>query len=121
MSGNWSGAFRRALFEAARWSASSYNEQPWSYLVARKADGKAFEDMHSCLVEANRGWTAVVPVLAIGGIDARTIDRFAGAPGIAAIRWFLPDPAGEDRLVENIAHARRALARGPSDNRGDDL
>jgi thiamine-phosphate diphosphorylase len=62
-----------------------------------------------------------VPVLAIGGIDARTIDRFAGAPGIAAIRWFLPDPAGEDRLVENIAHARRALARGPSDNRGDDL
>jgi nitroreductase len=55
-----------ALFEAARWSASSFNEQPWSYLVARKADGKAFDEMLSCLVEGNRGWAQVVPVLAIG-------------------------------------------------------
>ena len=23
-----------ALFEAARWAASSYNEQPWRYIVA---------------------------------------------------------------------------------------
>jgi nitroreductase len=23
-----------SLFEAARWSASSYNEQPWRYIVA---------------------------------------------------------------------------------------
>jgi hypothetical protein len=27
-----------SLFEAARWAASSYNEQPWSYLVATKAN-----------------------------------------------------------------------------------
>ena len=26
----------RSLFEAARWAASSYNEQPWNYLVATK-------------------------------------------------------------------------------------
>ncbi len=26
----------RSLFEAARWAASSYNEQPWSYIVATK-------------------------------------------------------------------------------------
>jgi thiamine-phosphate pyrophosphorylase len=50
-----------------------------------------------------------LPVLAIGGIDDGTIGRFTGAPGIAAIQWFLPDPAGEDRLVRNIAHARRVL------------
>jgi len=62
-----------------------------------------------------------LPVIAIGGIEAQTIDRFAGAPGIAAIRWFLPDPGGEDRLVESIAHARKALAGATSDNRGDDL
>ena len=26
----------RSLFEAARWAASSYNEQPWTYLVATR-------------------------------------------------------------------------------------
>ena len=26
-----------SLFEAARWAPSSYNEQPWSYLVASAA------------------------------------------------------------------------------------
>src|SRR6266851_1294611 len=28
----------RSLFEAARWAASSYNDQPWAYLVATKDD-----------------------------------------------------------------------------------
>ena len=30
-----------SLFEAARWAASSYNEQPWSYLVATKANSSS--------------------------------------------------------------------------------
>lgn len=55
-----------SLFEAARWSASSFNEQPWSYIVARTADGAAHDDLLSCLVEANRPWAKVAPVLAIG-------------------------------------------------------
>ena len=32
----------KSLFEAARWAASSYNEQPWRYIVATKADPAAF-------------------------------------------------------------------------------
>jgi nitroreductase len=44
----------RALFEAARWAASSYNEQPWSYIVATKAAASEFERLLSCLVEAER-------------------------------------------------------------------
>ena len=32
----------RSLFEAARWAASSYNEQPWNYLVATKEDPQEF-------------------------------------------------------------------------------
>ncbi len=28
----------RSLFEAARWAPSSYNEQPWSYIVATRRD-----------------------------------------------------------------------------------
>lgn len=56
----------RSLFEAARWSASSYNEQPWRYIVATKDDPKAFEQLLSCLVEGNQPWAKAAPVLAIG-------------------------------------------------------
>jgi nitroreductase len=56
----------RSLFEAARWAASSYNEQPWSYIVATKADPAGFERLLSCLVEGNRAWAEASPVLALG-------------------------------------------------------
>ncbi len=54
------------LFEAARWAASSYNEQPWSYLVATKEDPQEYERLLSCLVEGNQVWAKAAPVLALG-------------------------------------------------------
>ena len=54
-----------SLFEAARWSASSFNEQPWSFLLATRDDTDAFERVLSCLVEANQDWAKNVPVLAL--------------------------------------------------------
>jgi nitroreductase len=56
----------KSLFEAARWSASSYNEQPWSYIVATQTDAPAFATLLSCLVEGNQAWAKSVPVLALG-------------------------------------------------------
>lgn len=56
----------RSLFEAARWAASSYNEQPWSYIVATKANTVEFERLLSCLVEGNQPWAKAAPVLALG-------------------------------------------------------
>jgi nitroreductase len=56
----------RSIFEAARWAASSRNEQPWRYIVARKSDPEKFERLLSCLVEANREWAKHAPVLALG-------------------------------------------------------
>src|SRR6185436_17210538 len=56
----------RSLFEAARWAASSYNEQPWRYVVATKANPAEFERLLSCLVEANQAWAKAAPVLALG-------------------------------------------------------
>ncbi len=53
----------RGLLEAARWSASAFNEQPWRYIVARKADGTEFERILSCLVDANQAWAQAAPVL----------------------------------------------------------
>ena len=53
----------RSLFEAARWAASAFNEQPWRYLVARRTDREAFAKLLSCLVEANQAWARNAPVL----------------------------------------------------------
>jgi nitroreductase len=56
----------RSLFEAARWAPSSYNEQPWSYVVATQEDTENFERVLSCLVESNQAWAKQAPVLALG-------------------------------------------------------
>lgn len=55
-----------SLFEAVRWAPSSYNEQPWSYIVATRAQASEFERLLSCLVEANRLWAKAASVLALG-------------------------------------------------------
>jgi nitroreductase len=56
----------RSLFEAARWAQSSYNEQPWRYMVATKANAADFQRLLSCLVEGNQAWAKAAPVLALG-------------------------------------------------------
>jgi nitroreductase len=61
----------RSLFEAARWAASSYNEQPWNYLVATKEDSLEFGRLLSCLVEANQAWAKAAPVLVLGVVNLR--------------------------------------------------
>jgi nitroreductase len=53
----------RSLLEAARWAASSFNEQPWRFIVARKEDGEAFDRMVGCLMEGNRSWARGAAVL----------------------------------------------------------
>jgi nitroreductase len=63
----------RSLFEAARWAASSYNEQPWSYLVATKEDPAEFARLLSCLVEANQVWAKAAPVLVLGIVNLRFV------------------------------------------------
>lgn len=55
-----------AILEAARWAPSSYNEQPWRYILARSQDADAFAKLLSCLVEGNQAWARNAPVLMIG-------------------------------------------------------
>ena len=56
----------RQLFEAARWAASSYNEQPWRYIVATKDNAEAYERLLNCLGEFNQEWAKTAPVLMLG-------------------------------------------------------
>jgi nitroreductase len=59
----------RSLLEAARWAASSYNEQPWRFIVARRADGALYDKLLRCLVEANRQWAKQAPVLLLTAVS----------------------------------------------------
>ncbi len=43
------------LFEAARWAPSTYNEQEWRYLYARR-DTPAWSTFMNILAEANQAW-----------------------------------------------------------------
>ncbi|HTN74162.1 MAG TPA: nitroreductase family protein [Pirellulaceae bacterium] len=52
-----------SCLEAARWAASSYNEQPWTFLLAQRTDQAAFATMLGCLLEANQAWAQHAGVL----------------------------------------------------------
>lgn len=72
----------RSLFEAARWSASSYNEQPWRYIVATRSNPEEFERLLSCLVEGNQVWAQAAPVLGLGCTSLNF--AYNGQPNAAA-------------------------------------
>ena len=55
----------RSLFEAARWAASSYNGQPWNFIVATKNDPENYQKVLECFIEFNQGWAKNAPVVAL--------------------------------------------------------
>jgi nitroreductase len=72
-----------SLFEAARWAMSSYNAQPWRYIVGIRDDGTdTWNKIHACLVAGNQPWTKNAPVLALG-LTKTTFDH-NGKPNAAA-------------------------------------
>lgn len=67
----------RSLFEAARWAPSSFNEQPWSFLVTRRGE-EAFDRLAECLTGSNPRWAPRAPVLVLS--IARLDIARSGAP-----------------------------------------
>ena len=53
------------VFEAARWSASSSNEQPWRFLVGRRGSS-TYKKIFTTLVGFNKDWAGAAPVLILG-------------------------------------------------------
>ena len=58
-----------SCLEAARWAASSYNEQPWTFILATREDQPEFSKLLGCLLEANQFWAQHVGVLMLGVIS----------------------------------------------------
>ena len=86
------GELLNQLFEAARWAPSSYNEQPWKFIVARKEDDEAFAKLSKVMNEFNRSWGKDAPVLVLG--LAKTTFDLDGRP----------NPHAEHDLGQAIAH-----------------
>ena len=51
------------LLEAARWSPSSMNEQPWRFIVGVKNEDETHDKIYDTLAEGNKLWAKNAPVL----------------------------------------------------------
>lgn len=63
------------MLEAARWSPSAFNDQPWRFIVGVKTKGETYHKIFYSLSEFNQIWCKNVPVLIVvctGKISART-------------------------------------------------
>lgn len=58
------------VFEAARWAPSSYNEQPWRFLVGTR-NTNTYEKIHEALMPFNQAWAGKAPVLILGVAKAK--------------------------------------------------
>lgn len=73
-----------SLLEAARWAASSRNEQPWRFIVARRQDQEAFDGILDTLMEGNQAWARNAGALILG--VAKTDWDHSGKPN--AYAWY---------------------------------
>ena len=70
------------LFEAARWAASSFNEQPWGFIVGRKGD-PTYRKIFASLAILNQAWANNAPVLMLS-VGKRTFTQ-NGSPNHYAL------------------------------------
>jgi nitroreductase len=70
------------VFEAARWAASSYNEQPWRFLVGAR-NSLTYKKIFDSLMPFNQGWAGTAPILILG--TTRTKFSHNDAPNRVAL------------------------------------
>ena len=89
-----------SLFEAARWSPSCFNDQPWLFVYGTKTEDHA--RIACLLVDANRVWAEKAPLL--GVVFARKTFGNNGKPN----RWG-PFDSGAAAFALNLEAHRRGL------------
>ncbi|MFO7767755.1 MAG: nitroreductase family protein [bacterium] len=58
------------FLQAARWAPSSFNEQPWRFLLTRKGE-EAFDALSGTMSENNRTWASRAPLLILSAARLR--------------------------------------------------
>lgn len=100
-----------AVFEAARWASSCFNEQPWRFVYVTQADPGAFAKMLGVLMEKNQQWAKTAWVL--GFTAGKKTFSMNGNPN----RWGLYDTgaAGANLAIEANALGLHAHFMGGFD------
>jgi nitroreductase len=70
------------VFEAARWAASSFNEQPWRFFVGMRGSS-TWQKIFDSLGEFNQAWAKAAPVLMVNA--AHTKFTHNGSPNRVAL------------------------------------
>ena len=99
------------ILEAGRWAASSYNEQPWRFLVARRENEAEFAAALGCLVEGNRAWAQHASVLVF--VCAEASFSHNGKPNSHA--WFDSGQALAQMILQATEEGLHAHAMGGYD------
>lgn len=73
----------RSILEAARWAPSSYNEQPWRFVVATKYEPETHDQMVEMLTKGNQRWAKSAPVLMLAFVRT-TFEKTGAKNRIAA-------------------------------------
>lgn len=71
-----------SMFEAARWTPSSYNAQPWRYLYTHHEDQESFQALLQCLNPPNQQWAQhagllIACIAETGNADRTHLNRHA--------------------------------------------
>ncbi len=76
-----------SLLEAARWSPSAYNAQPWRFVYARRGTA-AWAPIFGTLVEFNQGWARSAAALVVVASAEQAVFPGADAPAPNASHAF---------------------------------
>ena len=94
-----------SLFEAARWAPSSFNNQPWRFIYAKR-NSKHWDRLFNLLVDANKTWAKNAAVLVV--VISRKNFEYNGKP--ARTHQFDTGSAWENLALE--ASARGIVTHG---------
>lgn len=132
------------VFEAARWAQSSFNEQPWRFLIATKNDGATRARLEGYLVEGNayakEAWVlgvafakktftkndkpnrvavhdlgAATQIIALKAFEIGLNSRFMAGFDVEKARELSPDDFEPVAMFVIGYAADRVLERGPGD------
>lgn len=95
------------IMEAARWTPSSSNKQPWAFIIGEKGS-ETYNKIYETLIEFNRLWTKFAPVLIIAvGKENQTYQYDLGQ----SVAHMTFQAASEGLYVHQMAGFKQEKAR----------
>ncbi|MGB8643251.1 MAG: nitroreductase family protein [Nitrososphaeraceae archaeon] len=110
-----------ALFEAARWAPSSYNNQPWRFIYAKR-NTESWNKLFGLLVEGNKMWAKDSAALVV--LVSRKNFEYNGKPSVthqldAGAAWEEATRARQELEIPEDYDVMAMIAigkRGPKEN-----